>query len=74
MDWYQEENKDGTSKLYALKVQFLGPFLFGQQTLCVKVGRYTSLSGSVFVSSQSIPVLHLKAGRERLGTRLEISF
>lgn len=41
MDWYQE---DGTSRLYALKVQFLGPFLFGQQTLCVKVRLCTSLT------------------------------
>ena len=30
--------------LYAMKLQVLGPFLFGQQTLCDKVGQAYKLS------------------------------
>ena len=47
--------EEATHNVYAMKVFFLGPFLFGQSTLCDQVGSslvcvsllYLSLGGSV---------------------------
>lgn len=46
--------EEATHNVYAMKVFFLGPFLFGQPTLCDQVGSslvcesMPSLGGSVF--------------------------
>ena len=36
--------EETTQNMYALRVYFLGPFLFGQPTLCEKVGSWAYLS------------------------------